>query len=80
MPKAVKGSLIQCDPPQMAMILEIDKDSNHSYVIEQINDTTCVVKENKVDELKRRVKQRMDRAMGIDETAEEEDMDSDLEA
>lgn len=79
MPKAVKGSLIQCDPPQMAMIQEIDKDSNHAYVIEQINDTTCVVKENKVDELKRRVKQRMDKAMGIDETAEEEDVDSDLD-
>ncbi|KAJ9663385.1 hypothetical protein H2198_000902 [Neophaeococcomyces mojaviensis] len=78
MPKAVKGVLLQCDPPQMAMILKINRESNNSYIIEEINDRTCVVKEAKVDELKHRVKQLMDVAMGAGDE-EDDDQDSDLD-
>lgn len=78
MPKAIKGCLIQCDPPQMAMIEKIDKESNSGYVIERIDDRTCLVKENKADELKARVKTLMDRAMGADDE-EVVDQDSDLD-
>lgn len=78
MPKAVKGVLLQCDPPQMAMILKINRESNNAYIIEEINEKTCVVKEAKVDELKYRVKQLMDVAMGAGDE-EEEEQDSDLE-
>ena len=78
MPKAVRGALVQCDPPQMAMIQEINRESGNAYIIEEINDTTCLVKETKVEELKMRVKQRMDKAMGVEETVED-DPDSDLD-
>lgn len=78
MPKAVRGALVQCDPPQMAMIQEINRESGNAYIIEEINDTTCLVKEAKVEELKLRVKQRMDKAMGVEETVED-DPDSDLD-
>lgn len=78
MPKAVKGVLLQCDPPQMAMILKLNRESNNAYVLEEIDDRTCLVKESRVEELKDRVKSIMDTAMGI--SAEEDvDMDSDLE-
>ena len=78
MPKAVRGCLIQCDPPQMAMILKIHRESNNAYVIEEIDERTCLVKENKAEELKLKVKILMDAAMGADED-EAEDHDSDLD-
>jgi len=78
MPKAVKGALLQCDPPQMAMVRKLDKESDHAYIIEEIDDRTCLVKENMVAEIKRRVKEIMDAAMGLDED-EDDDKDSDLD-
>lgn len=78
MPKAVKGALLQCDPPQMAVLKSIDEKAGNSYVIELIDDYTCLVRENKVDEIKRLVKEIMDAAMGIeDDEAEEKDSDLD---
>lgn len=79
MPKAVKGVLLICDPPQMAMIIKLNKESNGGYVIEEIDERTCLVKENRVDELKRNVKLLMDHAMGADDNEEEQDHDSDLD-
>lgn len=78
MPRAVKGALLQCDPPQMAMVRKIDRETNNAYIIEEIDDRTCLVKDNRVEEIKRRVKDLMDAAMGIDED-DVEDKDSDLE-
>lgn len=81
MPKATKGALLQCDPPQMAMILKIDGETSsadHKFVIERIDDRTCLVKIEKVDELKARVKALMDAAMGANDE-EEIDQDSDLD-
>lgn len=78
MPKAAKGALLQCDPPQMAVLKSIDQKSGNIYIIEEIDDNTCLVSENKVDEIKRLVKETMDAAMGIDdEEAEEKDSDLD---
>ncbi|KAF7846018.1 hypothetical protein BT93_L5590 [Corymbia citriodora subsp. variegata] len=78
MPKAVKGVLLQCDPPQMAMILKLNRETNQEYVLEEIDERTCLVRENRVEELKSRVKQIMDQAMGA--TPEDDiDEDSDLE-
>lgn len=77
MPRAMKGALLQCDPPQMAMVKKIDRESDNAYIIEEIDDRTCLVKENKVEEIKRKVKDLMDAAMGIDED-DDDDQDSDL--
>ena len=78
MPKAQKGALLQCDPPQMAMVRKIDRESGHSLILEEIDDKTCLVKENKVEEIKARVKELMDAAMGVDED-DNDDKDSDLD-
>ena len=78
MPKAVKGTLLQCDPPQMAMVKKLNRESGSAYIIEEIDDRTCLVKENMVEELKRRVKEIMDEAMGVDEDVVD-DKDSDLD-
>ena len=78
MPKAQKGALLQCDPPQMAMVRKIDQESGHSYILEEIDDKTCLVKENRVEEIKTRVKELMDAAMGVNED-DDVDKDSDLD-
>ena len=78
MPKAVKGALLQCDAPQMSMVRKIDRESNNAYIVEEIDESTCLVKEQHVEEIKAKVKELMDTAMGaVDD--ENEDKDSDLD-
>ena len=64
---------MQCDAPQMAMVRKIDKESGSAYIIEAIDDNTCVIKENRVDELKTKVKDLMDEAMGGEELDQDKD-------
>ena len=78
MPKAARGALLQCDPPQMAVLKTIDEKAGHVYIVEMIDDHTCLVPESKVEEIKRLVKETMDAAMGIDDD-EAEEKDSDLD-
>ena len=78
MPTAQKGALLQCDPPQMAMVRKIDEEHGNKYIIARIDDRTCLVKENLVQEIKRMVKEIMDTAMGVDEE-DDVDKDSDLD-
>lgn len=78
MPRAVRGALLQCDPPQMAVLKSIDEKAGNVYIVELIDDHTCLVSESKVDEIKRLVKETMDAAMGIDDD-EAEEKDSDLD-
>jgi hypothetical protein len=78
MPKATRGALLQCDPPQMAMVRKLDKEENGAYIIEDIDDRTCLVRDTKVEEIKERVKDLMDDAMGLVDD-HDLDLDSDLE-
>ena len=50
----------------MAMVRKIDKENGHKYIIADIDDRTCLVKEI------------MDTAMGVD-AEDEVDKDSDLD-
>lgn len=64
----------------MAMVRKIDKENNNAYIIEEIDDETCLVKENKVEEIKARVKELMDDAMKPTGKSEvDSDKDSDLD-
>lgn len=64
----------------MAMVRKIDKENNNAYIIEEIDDETCLVKENKVDEIKAKVKALMDDAMKPTGAMEmDSDKDSDLD-
>jgi hypothetical protein len=78
MPRASKGALLQCDPPQMAMVRKINREANGKYIMQEIDDYTCLIKEWAVDEVKQKVKDLMDKAMGaVDD--EDDDKDSDLD-
>ncbi|KAI9755206.1 MAG: TFIIH complex subunit tfb5 [Lichina confinis] len=54
MPKGLKGVLVECDPSIKAIILKIDS-AKHDFVIEDLDDQTLVIKENKLKELKQRL-------------------------
>ena len=45
------GVLIQCDPSIKAIILKINQDNN-DYIIDDLDDQTLVVKEDKLASLK----------------------------
>lgn len=56
MPRAVKGTLVQCDPSIKAIIQGIDSE-RHDFIIEELDDETLVVKESKLPELKIRIEE-----------------------
>jgi TFIIH basal transcription factor complex TTD-A subunit len=57
MPKAVRGVLVQCDESIMAIILKIDAEHSHSFIMETFDDETCLVSSAKLNELKAKLKE-----------------------
>ncbi|KAG0639055.1 TFIIH subunit TTDA/Tfb5 [Tuber brumale] len=70
MPRAVKGVLVECDPSIKAIILKIDKDSGHGYIVEDLDDETLVVKEPKLAELKLRLEKILERTQMLEKDEE----------
>ncbi|KAF2137236.1 uncharacterized protein K452DRAFT_302150 [Aplosporella prunicola CBS 121167] len=56
MPRAMKGVLVQCDESIKTIILKIDAERN-DYIIEDLDDETLVVKADKLNDLKWRLKE-----------------------
>jgi TFIIH basal transcription factor complex TTD-A subunit len=52
----IAGVLIQCDESIMAIILKIDSEHNHAFVMETLDDETCMIQSSKLNELKARLK------------------------
>jgi len=55
MPRVNKGVLVECDPSIKAILLKIDADGGHIFVIEDLDESHLVVKEAKLAELKMRL-------------------------
>ncbi|TPX13280.1 uncharacterized protein E0L32_006253 [Thyridium curvatum] len=54
---AVRGTLIQVDPPIKAIIVKIDAEENHAFIIEDLDDNTLFVKESALPRLKQLLEQ-----------------------
>ena len=65
----------------MAMIRKINEENNNEYIIEDIDDRTCLVRENRVEEIKAKVMDIMQRAMATNQQMmmDDDDIDSDLD-
>jgi TFIIH basal transcription factor complex TTD-A subunit len=50
-----KGALIKCDASIKAMLVDIDKNNNHEFIIEDLDEEHILVKETKVNTLKARL-------------------------
>jgi len=46
---------VQCDESIMAIILKIDADNKHTYIMETLDDETCLVQTSRLTELKMRL-------------------------
>ncbi|KAK9415656.1 putative RNA polymerase 2 general transcription and DNA repair factor tfiih component [Seiridium unicorne] len=68
--KGSKGVLIECDPSIKSIIMNIDSEYNE-YILHDLDDTHLVIQENKVQDLKRRLDDR------LKETIQEIERDSD---
>jgi uncharacterized protein YqfB (UPF0267 family) len=51
------GVLVECDPSIKAILIKIDTEHNHDFIVEDIDDEHVLVKNMKQDELKRLLKE-----------------------
>jgi len=58
MPRAIRGVLIECDRAIKAIIVHIDSENN-DFIIEDLDETHLFIKENMVQELKKRLDDRL---------------------
>ena len=71
LPKASKGVLITCDPSIKAIILKIDA-PRHDFIVEDLDDTTALVKESMLPALKARLDEELRNTQQIPEESESE--------
>ncbi|KAH9836020.1 RNA polymerase II transcription factor B subunit 5 [Teratosphaeria destructans] len=57
MPTRIEGVLVECDPSIKAILVKIDNDGEHAYIIEDIDDEHLLVKKEKHEELKQLLKE-----------------------
>lgn len=73
MPRAMAGVLVQCDPSIKAIVMRIDQQNQHSFVIEEIDDEHILVHAKKHDELKMRLRDTLKDTVREPEESSEED-------
>ncbi|KAK4540370.1 hypothetical protein LTR36_009227 [Oleoguttula mirabilis] len=52
MPRAIAGVLVECDPSIKAILVKIDTEHHHDFIIEEIDDEHLLIKSNKHEDLK----------------------------
>ncbi|KAI1389836.1 nucleotide excision repair, TFIIH, subunit [Hypoxylon trugodes] len=58
MVRAIKGTLVECDPSIKSIIISIDSEDNE-YIIEDLDESHLVVKDNMVAKLKMELDRRL---------------------
>ncbi|KAI0206070.1 RNA polymerase 2 general transcription and DNA repair factor tfiih component [Astrocystis sublimbata] len=58
MVRAIKGTLVECDPSIKSIIVNIDKDNNE-YIIEDLDDSHLLIKDVMVAQLKARLEEKL---------------------
>ncbi|RYP07723.1 hypothetical protein DL764_002342 [Monosporascus ibericus] len=71
---AVRGVLVECDPSIKSIILNLDHESN-AYVIEDLDETHLLVKENTLQELKAKLEDRLKETVPVVENDSDSDRD-----
>ncbi|KAI8950723.1 RNA polymerase 2 general transcription and DNA repair factor tfiih component [Xylaria longipes] len=58
MVRAIKGTLVECDPSIKSIIVNIDKEKN-DYIIEDLDDSHLLIKDVMVGQLKAKLEERL---------------------
>ncbi|CAD6440307.1 7bdfbdc3-bb40-419d-9c7b-bfd84f0eef9d-CDS [Sclerotinia trifoliorum] len=71
MPRAIRGVLVECDPSIKSIIVKIDADSSHAYIVEDLDDETLVIKENMLGMLKTRLEDALKETQVLEDSGSE---------
>ncbi|KAI6092261.1 RNA polymerase 2 general transcription and DNA repair factor tfiih component [Hypoxylon rubiginosum] len=75
MVRAVKGTLVECDPSIKSIIINIDNETNE-YIVEDLDETHLMIKDNMVAKLKTELEQRLKE--NVPDVEDESDSDQDV--
>ncbi|KAH8902748.1 nucleotide excision repair, TFIIH, subunit [Coniochaeta sp. PMI_546] len=77
MPRAIRGILVECEPSIKSIIINIDR-QNHDYIIEDLDETHLVIKENMLARLKMNIEDMLKDSYQVvplkDDPTDEEDL------
>lgn len=71
---AVRGVLVECDPSIKSIIINLDSENN-AYIIEDLDETHLLIKENHLGELKARLDDRLKETVPVVENDSDSDRD-----
>ncbi|KAI0594623.1 RNA polymerase 2 general transcription and DNA repair factor tfiih component [Biscogniauxia mediterranea] len=74
MVRAIKGTLVECDPSIKSIIINIDSDKN-DYIIEDLDESHLLIKDNMVSQLKAKLEDRLKETVPIVENDSDSDRD-----
>ncbi|OTB09068.1 hypothetical protein M426DRAFT_7094 [Hypoxylon sp. CI-4A] len=74
MVRAIKGTLVECDPSIKSIIVSLDSEHNE-YIIEDLDETHLVIKDNMVAKLKGELDKRLKE--NVPEVDDDSDSDQD---
>lgn len=69
-PPRVPPLTARSDPSIKAIILKIDEDFHHAFIVEDLDDQTLVVKESKLAELKERLEKILEKTQMMEKEDE----------
>ncbi|KAI0441337.1 RNA polymerase 2 general transcription and DNA repair factor tfiih component [Xylaria telfairii] len=59
MVRAIKGTLVECDPSIKSIIISIDDKEKNDYIIEDLDDSHLLIKDVMVAQLKAKLEERL---------------------
>ncbi|KAI1211744.1 RNA polymerase 2 general transcription and DNA repair factor tfiih component [Annulohypoxylon truncatum] len=75
MVRAIKGTLVECDPSIKSIIISIDSENN-DYIIEDLDESHLVIKDNMVTQLKMELDKRLKE--NVPDVEDDSDSDQDV--
>ncbi|KAI2625827.1 nucleotide excision repair, TFIIH, subunit [Hypoxylon sp. NC1633] len=76
MVRAIKGTLVECEPSIKSIIISIDSES-HEYIIEDLDESHLVIKDNMVGKLKTELDRRLKE--NVPDVEDDSDSDRDVQ-
>ncbi|KAF3058481.1 RNA polymerase II transcription factor B subunit 5 [Daldinia childiae] len=76
MVRAIKGTLVECEPSIKSIIVSIDS-KNNEYIIEDLDESHLVIKDNMVAQLKMELEKRLKE--NVPDVEDDSDSDRDVQ-
>ncbi|KAI1081247.1 RNA polymerase 2 general transcription and DNA repair factor tfiih component [Whalleya microplaca] len=74
MVRAIKGTLVECDPSIKSIIINIDSENNE-YLVEDLDESHLIIKDNVLAKLKAKLEERLKETVPVVENDSDSDRD-----